>query len=107
MVLDTNAVSAFLSGAEGLKKKIEGARSPSIPAIAAALESLLRDVEVLAVSRDTARHYTAVRAHLKTAGTPIPENDVWIAAIVRQYEQYLVSNDAHFDYVPGITRIAW
>lgn len=125
MVLDTNALSAFLAGDVALKEKLEGAGSLTIPAIvlgeyefgllfssarvaiAEALAALLRDVEVLAVSSNTARHYAAVRSELKAAGTPIPENDVWIAAICRQHEQFLVSNDSHFDYVSGITRIAW
>ena len=41
------------------------------------------------------------------AGTPIPMNDLWIAAIARQYKQPVLSRDTHFDLVPGITRIGW
>jgi predicted nucleic acid-binding protein len=37
----------------------------------------------------------------------ILENDLWIAAVVRQYGLPLLSNDAHFDHVGGVIRIGW
>ena len=40
-------------------------------------------------------------------GRPIPENDVWIAALARQHELPIVSRDEHFDDVPGVERLAW
>ena len=39
------------------------------------------------------------------AGTPIPENDIWIAALALEHQQQVLSNDRHFDLVPGIERI--
>jgi tRNA(fMet)-specific endonuclease VapC len=48
-----------------------------------------------------------VRVELKSAGTPIPSNDVWIAALCRQHRLPLLSRDRHFDGVPGIRRLAW
>jgi predicted nucleic acid-binding protein len=44
---------------------------------------------------------------LKQQATPIPANDTWIAALVRQYRLPLLSNDAHFDVVAGLQRIAF
>ena len=41
---------------------------------------------VLDVSSETARHYADVREELRQAKTPIPENDLWIAALVRQHD---------------------
>ena len=37
----------------------------------------------------------------------IPENDLWIAALVRQYDLPLLSKDRHFDSVQGISRLSW
>jgi tRNA(fMet)-specific endonuclease VapC len=39
--------------------------------------------------------------------TPIPANDTWIAALARQHGLPVLSNDAHFDVVAGIQRIAF
>jgi len=44
---------------------------------------------------------------MKKAGTPIPSNDVWIAALCRQYALPLLSRGKHFDSVGGLQRIAW
>jgi tRNA(fMet)-specific endonuclease VapC len=50
---------------------------------------------------------TAIRRELKEAGFPIPENDLWIAALTRQHALPLLSDDAHFDRVAGIQRVSW
>jgi len=73
----------------------------------AKLGRLERLAEILAVDGATARHYAAIRRELKTAGAPIPDNDLWIAALVRQHGLPLLSNDAHFDCVGDLTRIDW
>jgi len=48
-----------------------------------------------------------IRLQLASAGTPIPMNDLWIAAIARQHKLPVISRDAHFDHVAGLTRIGW
>ncbi len=73
----------------------------------AKLGRLERLADVLSVDAETARHYAAIRRELKDAGTPIPENDLWIAALVRQHGLPLLSNDAHFDHVKDLTRVGW
>lgn len=73
----------------------------------AKLGRLERLADVLCVDGETARHYSAVRRELKDAGTPIPDNDVWIAALVRQHGLPLLSNDEHFDRVRNLARIDW
>ena len=42
-----------------------------------------------------------------TNAAPIPENDIWIAALALEHEQRVLSNDRHFDLVGGIERIGW
>ncbi len=44
---------------------------------------------------------------LRAQGTPIPENDIWIAALARQHTLRLVSRDTHFDGVPGLDVVRW
>jgi tRNA(fMet)-specific endonuclease VapC len=55
----------------------------------------------------TTPHYARLRDELRTKGTPIPENDVWIGALARQHSHAVVSRDEHFDLVPMLVRHAW
>jgi tRNA(fMet)-specific endonuclease VapC len=62
---------------------------------------------VLRVDEGTAEQYAEVRDALKRSGRPIPGNDVWIAALARQYALPLLTRDQHFDFVPGLERVGW
>jgi len=62
---------------------------------------------VLPCDRATADWYASIRDELKRKGRPIPENDLWIAALARQHKLEIVSNDPHFDNLRGIRRIGW
>lgn len=59
-------------------------------------------VRVAEVTRSTARRYGKLAAQLRRAGTPIPTNDVWIAAIASSLDGYLLTFDRDFERVPGI-----
>src|SRR5687767_7354898 len=50
------------------------------------------------VNSVTAEHFAAVFKELKLKGRPIPTNDIWIAALARQYDASVFSFDAHFKY---------
>jgi tRNA(fMet)-specific endonuclease VapC len=56
-------------------------------------------VSVVPVDAGTAEHYAALYVGLKRAGTPIPTNDLWIAAIALQHGLRLFTNDGHFRVV--------
>ena len=71
------------------------------------LTAYLSRFRILDVDEETTLSYRDVRTELKRAGTPIPSNDVWIAALCRQHRLPLLSRDRHFDAVPGIRRLAW
>ena len=77
----------------------------------AAYESWLREwiaaVNVLNIDEATTLHYAAIGLELKSKGKPIPANDLWIAALCRQYRLPLLSRDRHFDVVDGIRRLEW
>lgn len=61
----------------------------------------------MALDSTTARHYADIRSELRSAGRPIPENDIWIAALARQHHLPIVSRDEHFDGISGVRRIGW
>jgi len=71
------------------------------------LTEYLPKFRILDVDERTTIPYAAVRTELKRAGTPIPSNDVWIAALCRQHSLPLLSRDRHFDAVPGLRRLEW
>ena len=55
----------------------------------------------------TAEYYGRVKAKLVQIGRPIPDNDIWIAALARQYELPLATRDRHFALVPQLNVLAW
>jgi tRNA(fMet)-specific endonuclease VapC len=62
-------------------------------------------VEILFADEQTTHHYAAVYAQLRKQGTPIPTNDMWIAALVLQHDLCLCSRDPHFDRLAQIPRV--
>ncbi|MDR3677981.1 MAG: type II toxin-antitoxin system VapC family toxin [Acidobacteriota bacterium] len=125
LILDTNALSAIADGHQSATKQFSRAHQVAIPVIVLGeyrfgiaqsrhqrkyelwLEELIACSEVLAVDEETAISYAVLRAQLKTSGTPIPSNDVWIAALCRQHSLPLLSRDRHFDFIKGLQRLNW
>lgn len=62
-------------------------------------------VGVLYADEQTTHHYAALYRQLRKQGTPIPTNDMWIAALVLQYSRVLFARDIHFDVLPQLTRV--
>jgi predicted nucleic acid-binding protein len=125
LILDTNGLSAYLDGDEEAAALISVATEVAIPVIVAGEfaygiaqsrhrgayeKSLYRMLDrslIVDVGLETTRHYAAIRLELKAAGTPIPANDLWIAALSRQHAFPVMSRDSHFDYVAGLRRLTW
>lgn len=59
-------------------------------------------VSICRVSEDTAEFYAEILDGLRSAGTPIPTNDIWIAAQAMEHGLRLVSMDRHFASVSGL-----
>lgn len=72
----------------------------------AALATFLEQpfVRVIDVGADVARRYGALHARLRGNGTPLPINDVWIAASVMHAGTHLVTFDADFERIEGLDR---
>ena len=62
-------------------------------------------VAVLYPDEQTTHHYAALFRQLRQQGTPIPTNDLWIAALVVQHDLLLYARDRHFDHLPQISRV--
>jgi len=59
-------------------------------------------VSLYSVDEETAEQYSAILQQLKRQGTPIPTNDIWIAAVALQYGFSLFTRDEHFSNIPGL-----
>lgn len=63
-------------------------------------------VDVLLASEETTVHYAHLHRQLREQGTPIPTNDLWIAALVSEHRLTLYTRDEHFANLPQLDRIA-
>jgi predicted nucleic acid-binding protein len=125
VILDTNGFRALADGDMKLAPLLQQALELAVPVIVLGeyqygirlsrhrtqyeswLNGLLLTCRLLVVDERTASLYAEIRHELKRTGHPIPENDVWIAALARQHNSPLVTRDQHFDFVPGLTRLTW
>ena len=61
-------------------------------------------VSVLLPGRETAEHYARIFVQLKRAGTPVPDNDLWIAALALEHDLILITRDRHFERIGQLPR---
>lgn len=125
MILDTNALSALQEKDQNLIVKIRDQPALILNLISLGeyrigvdgsrhrteilnwLDVLIQRATVLSPDLETLPFYSQIRHELKSAGTPIPSNDVWIAALCRQHKLAVISRDAHFEKVDRLRRITW
>ena len=70
----------------------------------AEVERLVARCRVLEITSATAAVYARLRLQLKSKGKPIPENDLWIAAVCVEHDVKLAAVDGHFDTIDGLQR---
>ncbi len=122
VLLDTNAYTALRLGDEAVLDVLGRAETVFMSAIVLGelhagfkggsreaanrgeLEEFNRrpTVRILHVTQETAEIFGTVKHRLKAAGSPIPINDVWIAAQATETGSFLVTYDEHFTTVPGL-----
>ena len=125
MILDTNALSAWVEGLATVEAAFRSADMLIVPTVVLGeyyfgirqsrhrsryeewLRRYLPLADIAAVTSATADAYADIRLELKRLGRPIPPNDAWIAALARQHALPVLSNDTHFDVVDGVRRIAF
>lgn len=124
VAIDTNRLTDLFRGDGALADQLAACDEVWIPLIVLAEikagfhggnqphrnEALLRNflnkntVDVLLPSRPTAEHYARLFVQLKRAGTPVPDNDLWIAALALQHDLMLITRDHHFESIPQLPR---
>jgi tRNA(fMet)-specific endonuclease VapC len=125
LILDINALSALAEGEPAVEAHVGRANVVALPVIVLGeyrfgvaqsrhrreyerwLEEMVSVCRVLAVDEETATRYAEIRVELRRAGTPIPSNDAWIAALCRQHSIPILSRDQHFNLVRGLDRLHW
>ena len=125
MILDTNALSALAERDRSILDLVRPAPFLCVTLISLGeyrygvslsrkraeldrwLDRFLDQAQVLVPDLQSLPHYVAVRRQLKEAGTPIPANDCWIAALVLQHKMPLLTKDRHFEKVQGIRALSW
>jgi tRNA(fMet)-specific endonuclease VapC len=63
-------------------------------------------VDILCPDEQTSHHYARLYFQLRRQGTPIPTNDLWVAALVVQHDLLICARDRHFDLIPQLPRLS-
>ncbi|MEK7859623.1 MAG: type II toxin-antitoxin system VapC family toxin [Elusimicrobiota bacterium] len=125
VALDTNAYRAAAEGDAKTVEVLQRAEEVRLPFVAlgelragfaagtqgrkneARLTEFLNTprVSILYADEQTTHHYASLFAELRRQGTPIPTNDLWIAALVVQHDLLLLTGDAHFSKISRIVRL--
>jgi predicted nucleic acid-binding protein len=123
--LDTSAYSHFKHGEERVVSLLESAEWIGVPSIVlgelwmaflagsraernvAELREFLANpvVNELVVDADVARVYAEIAIALRRAGTPIPTNDIWIAAAAANVGAIVLTHDDHFDQIKRVSSL--
>ena len=124
-LLDTNIVIALFADEPAVRRGLEAAEAVYLPVIALGellygarqsaraaanlerISAFAAAAAVLVCDAATAAAYGEVKGLLRAQGTPIPENDIWIAALARQHALRLASRDTHYAVVPGLEIVRW
>lgn len=71
------------------------------------IEELVAASAVLVCDATTAAYYGRIKKALRDKGRPLPENDIWIAALAQQHGLIVVSRDQHFKEIESLPVEAW
>ena len=125
LLLDTSVIVDALAGDARARRTISDAKTVFVPVIALAellygaersgrREAELARVEAFMIGREllpcvteTARQYGEIKDRLRRKGRPIPDNDIWIAALAQQHHLAVATKDAHFREVDALPLLSW
>jgi tRNA(fMet)-specific endonuclease VapC len=124
-LLDTNILIALFAADQTVRQHLTQPGEFFVPAIALGelyygavkstrveanvkrIDELAASSSVLGCDTQTARHYGRIKNELRAKGRPIPENDIWIAAVAQQRDLTVVSRDVHFQEVEALSLEVW
>ena len=124
-LLDTNVIIALFAKEPVVHERLSNADEVFVPCIAlgemyfgaykslrikenlARINEFVLNSTVLACDIDTAKKYGDIKNQLKEKGQPLPENDIWIAAVAQQYDLTLITRDTHFHIIENLKIESW
>ncbi len=124
-LLDTNIIIGLFANEPEIQEKLAHADEVFVPSVVIGelyfgankstrvkenldrIEEFASCIVVLGCDLETARYYGEVKNALRIKGHPIPENDIWIAALALQYGATLVTRDTHFAEIDNLSTITW
>ncbi|MDQ3605456.1 MAG: type II toxin-antitoxin system VapC family toxin [Gemmatimonadota bacterium] len=125
LLLDTSIIVDFRADDPAVKQGLDETDEVFVPSITvgellygarisaraeanrAKVEAFVAGNVVLNCDLRTGEHYAMIKAALRAKGRPIPENDIWIAAIALQHGLSIAARDEHFDAVDGLDVVEW
>jgi tRNA(fMet)-specific endonuclease VapC len=125
VLADTNAVIAWIKQDRDLARALLSWSAPAVSGFTlgellfgaiksahpdrnkALIQSAKESFILLFADERTSETYADVRHALRRKGRPIPENDIWIAALALQHGLPLLTRDAHFHEVEGLNVLGW
>lgn len=124
-LLDTNIIIALFSGDKSVIKQLNSTLEVFLPSIAIGelyygayrsarreenikrIDQLVKNNYVLVCDASTALEYGLIKSRLSQKGKPIPENDIWIAALASNHNLVVVTRDEHFKHIEGLQIEIW
>lgn len=125
LAVDTNAVISYRAGVPEVCNLIEAADIILLSVVVLGellygaansakpqeneqiVRKFLAQSVVIPTDESIATCYASVRLRLKKMGSPIPENDIWVAAACLELDVTLLSRDVHFRYIPDLRVVGW
>lgn len=124
-LLDTNIIIALLASDESVKEHLVSIEEVFLPSIAIGelyygayrssrrdenvkrIDKLVKGNNILVCNARIAQEYGLIKSRLSEKGRPIPENDIWIAALASSNNLIVVTRDKHFKHVEGLQIEMW
>lgn len=124
-LLDTNIIISMFAGDRTIQEKVRNSddvfvsatvigelrfgaeKSTKVAENHRRIDLLARQIKTLPCNLETAWWYGVIRDKLRRKGHPIPDNDIWIAAIAMQHGLTVVTRDSHFEEIDALPVQRW
>ncbi len=124
-LLDTNIVIALLDREQSVLDRVVRADRIIVPVVVlgelyygahksshvveniARINAILSGFSIAVCDESVAAQFGLIKQRLRTIGSPLPDNDVWVAATAQEHGVTLASRDRHFANVENLSWEIW
>lgn len=124
-LVDTNIVIALFANEPGIENCFNQSKRIHLPVVVLGeliygakysrkpeenfcrIQEFRNECECQWIDQETATQYAEIKLQLRQKGRPIPDNDIWIAAIAQQHQLILVTRDSHFNEIEDLMIERW